>query len=82
MTPVTGSETSGSGSLDSLKNTGDEPIFSAANRLLEEIKRAYSQVLMEKEEQILQLKEEIADLRTLAQVLESENDRLRKKLNF
>lgn len=60
----------------------NENIFVAANKLLEELKRAYSQILQEKEEQILQLKEEIADLRTLAQVLESENDRLRKKLNY
>lgn len=60
----------------------NENIFSAANKLLEELKRAYSQILQEKEEQILQFKEEIADLRTLAQVLESENDRLRKKLNY
>ena len=59
----------------------NEPIFSAANRLLEELKKAYSLILQEKEEQILQLKEEIADLRTLASVLESENDRLRKRLN-
>lgn len=61
-------------------NKPNEPIFAAANRLLEELKKAYSQILQEKEEQILQLKEEIADLRTLAQVLESENERLRKKL--
>lgn len=91
MTPVIGSETSATASESSitgaydlqgqLQAKGNEPIFSAANRLLEEIKRAYSQVLMEKEEQILQLKEEIADLRTLAQVLESENERLRKKMN-
>ena len=59
----------------------NEPIFSAANRLLEELKKAYSLILQEKEEQILQLKEEIADLRTLASVLESENDRLRKRLS-
>jgi hypothetical protein len=57
-----------------------EPIFSAANRLLEELKKAYSLILQEKEEQIMQLKEEIVDLRTLAQVLESENTRLRKKM--
>lgn len=79
MTPVVGSETSAL-EEDISKKTG-EPIFSAANRLLEEIKRAYSQVLLEKEEQILQLKEEIADLRTLAQVLESENERLRQKMS-
>lgn len=62
-------------------NGAEPPIFSVANKLLEELKKAYSQILQEKEEQILQFKEEIADLRTLAQVLESENERLRKKLN-
>ncbi len=54
----------------------DEPILTAANRLLSELKRAYSQILQEKEEQILQLKEEVSDLKTLVRVLESENSRL------
>lgn len=67
---------------DAAETRKSENIFSAANKLLEELKKAYSQILQEKEEQILQFKEEIADLRTLAQVLESENDRLRKKLNY
>lgn len=44
--------------------------------LLNEIKKAYSLVLQEKEEQILQLKEEVADLKTLVRVLEDENNRL------
>ncbi len=68
-------------SVVNVASTSSEPIFSAANRLVEELKKAYSLILKEKEEQLLQLKEEIADLRTLAQVLESENDRLRKRLN-
>lgn len=79
MTPVTGSENS---DVVATAPNPKEPIFSAANRLVEELKKAYSQILLEKEEQILQLKEEIADLRTLAQVLESENERLRTKNNF
>lgn len=54
----------------------DEPILTAANRLLSELKRAYSQILQEKEEQILYLKEEVSDLKTLVRVLESENARL------
>ena len=45
--------------------------------LLAEIKSAYRQVLQEKEEQVLILKNEISDLRTLVNVLESENKRLR-----
>lgn len=48
------------------------------HKLLEEIKRAYSLILTEKEEQISLLKEEISDLKTLIRVLESENERLNK----
>lgn len=54
----------------------DEPILTAANKLLNELKKAYTLILQEKEEQILQLKSELADLKTLVRVLESENDRL------
>lgn len=56
----------------------EEPILTAANRLLSELKKAYTQILQEKEEQILHLKEEVSDLKTLVRVLESENDRLRR----
>lgn len=59
---------------------GEEPILTAANRLLTELKKAYTQILQEKEEQILHLKEEVADLKTLVRVLESENERLKKDL--
>jgi hypothetical protein len=55
----------------------DEPILTAANKLLTELKKAYTQILQEKEEQMLQLKEEVTDLKTLVRVLESENDRLK-----
>lgn len=55
----------------------NELVLSAANKLLNELKRAYTQILQEKEEQILQLKEEITDLKTLVRVLESENQRYR-----
>ena len=43
---------------------------------LAELKKAYSQVLHEKEEVIQMLREEISDLKTLVKVLESENQRL------
>jgi hypothetical protein len=59
------------------KTNKEEPILAAANKLLNELKKAYSQILQEKEEQIIQLKEEVYDLKTLVRVLESENDRLR-----
>jgi hypothetical protein len=52
---------------------------SSAHILLVELKRAYSQVLQEKEELILNLKEEVTDLKTLVRVLESENERLNPK---
>lgn len=58
--------------------SSEDSVLAVANRLLTELKKAYSQILQEKEEQILQLKEEVADLKTLVRVLESENDRLRK----
>ncbi len=56
------------------------PIFATANRLLNELKKAYSVILQEKEEQILQLKDEVADLKTLARVLEEENNRLKESI--
>ena len=56
-----------------------EPILSAANQLLSQLKRAYTQVLQEKEEQILHLKEEVSDLKTLVRVLEAENERSNKR---
>jgi hypothetical protein len=53
--------------------------------LLNEIKKAYSLILQEKEEQILQLKDEVADLKTLVRVLEDDNNRVKNmqpKLDF
>lgn len=59
------------------RESGEEPILSTATRLLNELKRAYSSILHEKEEQMIQLKEEVSDLKTLVRVLESDNDRMR-----
>lgn len=56
----------------------DEPVLLAANKLLNELKKAYTQILQEKEEQILQLKKEVTDLKTLVRVLEGENVRLKQ----
>ncbi len=55
----------------------DEPLITTTTKLLNELKQAYTLILHEKEEQIIYLKEEIADLKTLVRVLESENARLR-----
>ena len=60
------------------KTNKEEPILTAANKLLNELKKAYTQILQEKEEQIFQLKDEVSDLKTLVRVLESENERLRR----
>ena len=48
-----------------------------ADKLVTELKSAYVLILQEKEEMILQLKEEVADLKTLVRILENENERLR-----
>ena len=53
-----------------------ESVFGAANRLLAELKKAYTQSLQEKEQQILALKQENVDLKTFVKILESENQRL------
>ncbi|MEZ4870946.1 MAG: hypothetical protein R2827_01620 [Bdellovibrionales bacterium] len=58
----------------------DASIFAVTQDLLGELKKAYMQVLQEKEEQILLLKSEIDDLRTLTHAFESDNGRLRAEL--
>lgn len=60
----------------------DGPIMSTATKLLNELKHAYMNILHEKEEQMIQLKEEVSDLKTLVRVLEEDNDRLRSLLGF
>lgn len=67
--------------MDASQKSEGESVITAANRLLTDLKKAYTQVLQEKEEQIVSLKEEITDLRTLVRVLESENQRLNQKNN-
>lgn len=58
----------------------NEPVLTAANKLLNELKRAYTQILHEKEEQMMILKEEVSDLKTLVKALERENERLKMQL--
>lgn len=57
-----------------------EKTSSNSDSYLAELKKAYTMILHEKEEQIQILKEEIADLKTLVGVLESENQRLASQL--
>ncbi|MFK8137424.1 MAG: hypothetical protein AB8E15_03600 [Bdellovibrionales bacterium] len=58
-----------------------EDAFSTAKELLEELKKSYAFILQEKEEQILYLKNEISDLKTLVKVLEDDNQKLRKYID-
>lgn len=48
-------------------------INSTVETLLGEIKKAYALILQEKEEQILQLRSEVSDLKTLVRVLEEQS---------
>ncbi|CAN5380133.1 hypothetical protein BH10BDE1_BH10BDE1_21900 [soil metagenome] len=68
--------TSAAAVLAASMNAADEPLITTTSKLLNELKQAYTLILHEKEEQIVYLKEEIADLKTLVRVLESENARL------
>lgn len=73
-------ETAADVSLEGSKVQNDEPLITTTSKLLNELKQAYTLILHEKEEQIVYLKEEIADLKTLVRVLESENARLASDL--
>lgn len=57
------------------KYTGFDPSL-----LIAELKKAYAMILNEKEQQIMTLKEEVADLRTLVRVLEESNQQLKTSL--
>ena len=52
----------------------EAPVLATAHKLLNELKKAYTLILQEKEEQIIQLKEQVADLQTLVRVLEKQNE--------
>ena len=78
QTPTAAVETEPKSVLAAATESG-ESVITAANRLLTDLKKAYTQVLQDKEVQILTLKEDISDLKTLIKVLESENDRLRNQ---
>ncbi len=49
--------------------------------MLDELKKAYLHSLQSKEDQIIQLKQQISDLKTLVLYLERENSRLNPKAN-
>lgn len=53
----------------------------ALDHMTKELKKAYSAILQEKEEQLILLKEQVADLKTLVNILEEENQRLHEHKN-
>lgn len=59
----------------------DENTFQTAKGLLDELKKAYMTSLQSKEDQIIQLKQQISDLKTLVMYLERENSKLQPKDN-
>ncbi len=59
---------------------GEPRLSEVIDSVVSEIKKAYSAILQEKQEQILTLKEEVSDLRTLVRVLEDDSNRLRTAL--
>ena len=62
------------------ESSGDSSVWGTAQQLLQEIKKAYMVILQEKEEQILILKDELSDLKTLIRVLEHNNKMLSEQL--
>ncbi len=74
---VKSSEEKSSELIKTSEKLSEASFAETANRLLEELKKAYMLILSEKEEQVLYLKEEISDLKTLVRVLESENKDLK-----
>ena len=61
------------------KSSPDDNTFQTAKSLLDELKKAYLNSLQDKEKQIIQLKQQIADLKTLVMYLERENERLQSQ---
>jgi hypothetical protein len=64
-------------STDVMANT--ESGYSMSRLLLDELKRAYLDSLQAKEDQILYLKQQVSDLKTLVMFLEKENNRIQNK---
>jgi len=60
----------------SAKVVASSDSISTTKLLLEELKRAYLDSLQSKEDQILYLKQQVSDLKTLVMFLEKENARL------
>jgi len=65
-------------SIDTQSTASYSEVFQTANRMLDELKKAYSFILQEKEAQIISLNNEVSDLKTLVRVLEDELMKLRE----
>lgn len=61
---------------DPKMDSNSESMKEVLDHMTKEIKKAYSAILQEKEEQLFILKEQVVDLKTLVNILESENKRL------
>lgn len=59
------------------KNVVNEAATFPMKLLLDELKRAYLETLQSKEDQILHLKQQVSDLKTLVMCLEKENSRVK-----
>ena len=68
-----------SAAVGTSEHEGGESVITAANKLLLDLKKAYTKILQEKEEQIMNLREENVDLTTLVKILETENARLHER---
>lgn len=62
--------------------SAEDNTFATAKTLLDELKKAYMQSLQSKEDQIIQLKQQITDLKTLVMYLERENEKLTGSNSF
>ena len=79
--PVPENETMVESSLPEVQDnfrtaSSEDSTFLTAKVLLDELKKAYMNSLQDQEKQIIQLKQQIADLKTVVMYLERENERL------
>jgi len=72
----------GNQGLASSNQVASSENISMTKLLLEELKRAYLDSLQSKEDQILYLKQQVSDLKTLVMFLEKENSRLKAEGNY
>lgn len=74
-TPVPISKASGNSSSSEPEVSKPQDSSGASAALLDELKKTYRQALQSKEDQIIHLKQQISDLKTLVMYLERENSK-------